>query len=78
MNKEFGTYIISNPKICGGELTFKGTRILVKGVLQQLERGLAFEEIIEEWHNKINKEAILEAIQLANKAFFKYQKELVA
>ena len=74
MNKEFGIYIISNPQICGGELTFKGTRILMKGVLQQLERGLAFEEIIEEWHNKINKEAI----QLANKAFFKYQKELVA
>ena len=31
--KEFGEYIVSDPEICGGELTFEGTRILVKGVL---------------------------------------------
>ncbi len=28
--KEYGEYIVSDPKICGGDLTFKGTRILVK------------------------------------------------
>ncbi|MGH9844860.1 MAG: DUF433 domain-containing protein, partial [Blastocatellia bacterium] len=36
MNKakriEFGQHIVSDPKICGGDLTFKGTRILVKDV----------------------------------------------
>ena len=31
--KEFGEYIVSDPEICGGDLTFKGTRVLVKDVL---------------------------------------------
>ena len=78
MSKEFGAYIVSNPQVCGGQLTFKGTRILIKGVLQQLEKGYSFDEIIEEWHGKINKDAILEALCIANKAFSKYQHELVA
>jgi len=77
MEKKLGKYIISDPRVCGGKLTFIGTRILVKGVLESLEDGLSFEEIINEWHQKVNKEAILEAIHLSNKIFTKYQKDLV-
>lgn len=31
--KEYGDYVVSDSKICGGDLTFKGTRMLVKDVL---------------------------------------------
>jgi hypothetical protein len=27
--REYGRYIVSDPKVCHGALTFKGTRILV-------------------------------------------------
>jgi len=36
---EFGEYIVSDPEICGRQLTFKGTRILVKSVLYMLSKG---------------------------------------
>jgi hypothetical protein len=31
--KELGQYIVADPEICHGQLTFKGTRILVSDVL---------------------------------------------
>jgi uncharacterized protein (DUF433 family) len=31
--KELGQYIVADPEICHGQLTFKGTRIMVKSVL---------------------------------------------
>jgi uncharacterized protein (DUF433 family) len=37
--KEFGQYIVADPEICGGQLTFKGTRIFVKDVLAMLAKG---------------------------------------
>lgn len=64
-----GRYIIQDPEICHGKPTFKGTRILVVDILDQLSNGMDWESIIEEWHGSINKEAIKEAIFLAKKAF---------
>jgi len=37
--KEFGDYIVSDPEICGGDLTFKGTRVLVRDVLYYAGQG---------------------------------------
>ena len=37
--KEFGPYIVADPEICGGQLTFKGTRIFVQDVLAMLAIG---------------------------------------
>ena len=34
--KELGQYIVADPEICHGQLTFKGTRILVSDVLYLL------------------------------------------
>ena len=34
MNQEFSRYIASDPEICHGEPTFRGTRILVADVLE--------------------------------------------
>jgi uncharacterized protein (DUF433 family) len=69
--KLIGRYIVSDPKICHGKPTFRGTRIMVSQVLEQIESGMAWETIIEEWRGSISKSAIKEALQLANNAFIK-------
>ncbi len=70
MNRKlYGRYIVSDPGICHGKPTFRGTRILVADVLEQIADGLDWETIIEEWHNSITKEAIAEAVSLSRQAF---------
>ena len=73
MNKKlYGRFIISDPEICHGKPTFKGTRILVADVLEQVADGLDWETILEEWRGKITTEAIAEAITLSRKAFINH------
>jgi len=38
-----GRYIVTDPKICHGKPTFRGTRIMVADVLEQVAEGLAWE-----------------------------------
>ena len=42
-----GRYIVADPTICHGEPTFRGTRIMVADVLEQVESGMTYEAIIE-------------------------------
>jgi uncharacterized protein (DUF433 family) len=63
-----GQHIVVDDKICHGQPTFRGTRILVGDVLDQVAEGRAWESIIEEWHGSISKEAITEALKLAGYA----------
>jgi uncharacterized protein (DUF433 family) len=65
-----GQYIVADPEICHGKPTFSGTRIMVSQVLEQVASGMVWEAIIEEWRGSITKEAIAEAVRLANQAFF--------
>ncbi|ETR68729.1 MAG: hypothetical protein OMM_10226 [Candidatus Magnetoglobus multicellularis str. Araruama] len=67
-----GRHIVTDPRICHGKPTFKGTRVMVSDVLEQIEEGLAWESIIEGWHNSISKDAIAEALQLSRKAFLSH------
>ena len=66
--KMIGRYIVTDPEICHGKPTFRGTRIMVVHVLEQIAEGMAWESIIAEWRNSINKEAIAEAVRLAGQA----------
>lgn len=75
--KILGRYIVADPKICHGKPTFRGTRIFVFDVLEQVSAGLAWETIISEWHDSISKEAIAEAVQLATQALMKHSDEFV-
>ncbi len=75
--KILGRYIVADPKICHGKPTFRGTRVFVSDVLEQVASGLAWETIIEEWHNSITEEAIAEAIQLATQALMKHSDEFI-
>lgn len=61
----FGRYIVSDPEICHGKPTFRGARIMVADVLEQVAEGLAWETIIQEWRGSITREAIAEAVRLA-------------
>jgi len=61
--KLVGRYIVTDPNICHGKPTFRGTRIFVSDVLEQVVSGMAWETIIEEWHNSITEEAIAEAVR---------------
>jgi uncharacterized protein (DUF433 family) len=75
--KLLGRYIVADPKICHGKPTFRGTRIFVSDVLEQVASGMAWETIIEEWHNSLTKETIAEAVQLASKALLEHADEYV-
>jgi uncharacterized protein (DUF433 family) len=75
--KLMGRYIVTDPKICHGKPTFRGTRIMVSQVLEQVSNGMAWEAIIEEWRGNITKEAIAEAVRLASQAFIEHADEYV-
>ena len=63
--KALGQFIVADPEICHGQLTFKGTRILVEDVLQMLAKGWDWNRISAAFDNRISHEAIAEAIELA-------------
>lgn len=67
-----GRYIVLDPEICHGKPTFRGTRIMVSQVLDQVARGMSWELIESEWRGKVSSEAISEAVQLANRAFSRH------
>lgn len=62
-----GRYIVSDPAICHGRPTFRGTRILVADVLWQVAQEIPLSTIVAEWDGRISESAITEAIQLARK-----------
>jgi len=76
MNRKLlGRYIVVDPEICHGKPTFVGTRIMVSQVLKQVEKGMAWEAIVDEWGGNIQREAIAEAVRLASKAFSQHANE---
>jgi uncharacterized protein (DUF433 family) len=72
-----GRYIIADPEICHGKPVFRGTRIFVSDVLDMVASGMAWETIVEQWHNSITEEAIAEAVKLSSEAFLKHADEFV-
>ena len=73
--KLLGRYIVADPKICHGKPTFRGTRIMVWQVLEQIASGMAWETIIEEWQGSISSEAVAEAVKLAGQTFIDHAHE---
>lgn len=66
---ELGRYIVIDPAICHGKPTFAGTRIMVAQVLKQVAKGISWDEISAEWRGAVTKDAIAEAIELAQRSF---------
>ncbi len=72
-----GRHIVTDPGICHGKPTFRGTRVLVADVLEQVANGMAWETIIEDWNGSITKDAIREAVQLASQALLQHTDDFV-
>ena len=72
-----GRYIVTDPQICHVQPTFRGTRIMVAQVLEQVASGMAWEAIVEEWRGSVSTEAIAEAVRLAMQAFLDHADEYI-
>lgn len=73
--REYGRFIVADPDICHGKLTFRGTRIFVSDVIDQVARGMDWDAIIWEWRGSISREAISEALLLGRDALLKQAKQ---
>lgn len=77
MNHEFSRFIVSDPEVCHGEPTFRGTRILVADVLEQVASGMAWDAIIEEWRGALSREALSDAVKMARSSLMRHADELM-
>jgi uncharacterized protein (DUF433 family) len=68
MRKVLGRYVVVDTRICHGQPTFRGTRILVSDVLEQVADGTPWDEIDAQWRGAVKSKAIAEAVRLASKA----------
>jgi hypothetical protein len=67
---ELGQYIVADPRICHGQPTFKGTRIMVWQVLEDLAAGRSWEFICNSrWEGRIPLAALAKALHLAKTAW---------
>ena len=78
MSKSLDRFVVSDPAVCHGRPTFRGTRVFVSDVLDDVARGMAWEAITERWHGSISKDAIAEVVRLAREALINHADELVA
>lgn len=68
MRRELGRHIGIDSEIHHGEITFRGTRIPVASVLDDVADGTDWDAIVAQWNGSITKEAIGEAVRLAVEA----------
>ena len=66
---ELGEHIVADPEICHGKPTFKGTRIMVFQVLDDVADGRSWDFICNtRWGGRIPLAAVAEAVRLAQNA----------
>jgi uncharacterized protein (DUF433 family) len=46
---DYSVYVVRDPRVCGGELTVKGTRVTVRTVLASLAEGATEQEILSDF-----------------------------
>ena len=67
---ELGEHIVIDPRVCHGKPTFKGTRIMVWQVLEDVADGKSWDFISQvRWGGRLPVTAIAEAVHLARRAF---------
>jgi hypothetical protein len=67
---ELGRHIVADPEICHGKPTFKGTRIMVWQVLDDVADGRSWDFICNtRWGGRIPLAAVAEAVKLAEEAW---------
>ena len=68
---EIGKHLAADPRICGGRLIFRGTRILVSDTLELVQAGYAPEEVVMQYRSLITPEAVREAMSLVYQGIVK-------
>jgi uncharacterized protein (DUF433 family) len=69
---------VADPEICHGKPTFKGTRIMVWQVLEDVADGRSWEFICNtRWGGRIPTAAVTEAVRLAQEALLALYKQPV-
>ena len=75
---ELGEHIVADPRICHGKPTFKGTRIMVWQVLEDVSDGKSWDFISQvRWGGRVSSPAIAEALRLAQRALLDSEGQLV-
>ena len=64
---EIGDYLVIDPEICHGQMTFKGTRVPVDTVLTFLAKGYSVDQLLRSWP-ELTRPAVEEAILLASQS----------
>lgn len=64
---EIGKYLVIDPEICHGQMTFRGTRVPVDTVMTYLAKGYSVDQLVRSWP-EINRQAVEEAIRLASES----------
>jgi len=64
---EIGEYLVRDPEIYHGELTFKGTRVPVRVVLAYVAKGMSLARVRRNWPD-VSREAAMEAVAFAREA----------
>jgi uncharacterized protein (DUF433 family) len=72
---EIGRYLVRDPEIYHGELTFKGTRVPVSVVLAYAAKGMSPTQLRRNWP-ELSEEAILEALTLAKEALIEKHRQV--
>jgi len=66
---ELSDHIVADSRICHGKPTFKGTRIMVWQVLEDVAEGKSWDFISQvRWSGRVSPAAIAEAVRLAQRA----------
>lgn len=73
MVRELSKHIVADPRILHGAPSFRGTRIPVAVVLEQVADGMPWDDIVWAWDGGVPREAIAEAVELARRAFVEQQ-----
>jgi uncharacterized protein (DUF433 family) len=64
---KIGDYLVIDPAICHGQMTFKGTRIPVDTILAFLTKGYSVDQLLRSWP-ELTRSAVEEAILLASQS----------
>jgi uncharacterized protein (DUF433 family) len=77
MRLDLGEHIVMDPRICHGKPTYKGSRVMVWQVLQELEDQADWEMIRYDWNGSVTDPAIAESLLLALRIFIAHASAFV-
>lgn len=74
---EIGEYLVIDPEICHGKMTFKGTRVPVETILTFLSMGYSM-DVLQHSYPEVAREGIAEAVRMAREALLWQHKRTLA